>query len=457
MYKTQKKIDNFIEKHNLFQKGEELVVGVSGGADSVMLLHYLYTKQPEYAYTIKVAHINHGVREQANEDAEYVKALCEKWSLPFYRHDCNIKKLAKNKNISEEEAGRIERYNFFISLINADGKIVTAHTKNDQAETILMRFYRGSDIKGLGGILPKQGQRVRPLLCVTREEVEQYCKYYHLQYKQDHTNFLPIYTRNKIRLQCIPYIKENFNKGIIETIANHAVDYQESEAFLESLTKQQYAYCVKELDDKVIIDIPSIQTNHVYMQKRIIRLAIGKLLGKLKDITSKHIQSICCLMSLEAGKCIHLPYKLVATKEYKILTLQLEKRQQIKYSYPLTLGINEYDHLPYKIILTCYKNDGIQQKQENRYTKYIDYDKIKNSLQIRTKQPNDYIKTYQGTKKLNRFFIDQKVPREIRESFPLIVDENEVVWIIGERLNTNYYITEDTSTLLEIKILEKSL
>ena len=212
----ENKVRKFIDKYDLIQSGDHLIAGVSGGADSMMLLHFLYTHQQEYAIQIIVAHVHHGIRQEAEEDARFVEEMAKKWELPYYRHNCHVKELAKLKGISEEEAGRIERYNFFISLSNPYSKIVTAHTMNDQAETLLMRFFRGTDLRGLGGIAPQRDNIIRPLLSLQRKEIEAYCSYYGVAYQNDHTNFMPIYTRNKIRLECIPYIEKNINPNIVQ-------------------------------------------------------------------------------------------------------------------------------------------------------------------------------------------------------------------------------------------------
>ncbi len=147
MKDIHKKISDFIDNNNLINKNDELILGVSGGADSMMMLHYFYTYREYYEITLKVAHIHHGIRDSAEIDAKLVEDTCNKYDIPFFRHNCNIKELSKERGLSEEEVGRQERYSFFISLSNLNAKIVTAHNMNDQAETMLMRFFRGTDVK----------------------------------------------------------------------------------------------------------------------------------------------------------------------------------------------------------------------------------------------------------------------------------------------------------------------
>ena len=310
------KIKAFISKHHLVSRGDELILGVSGGADSMMLLYYFFSYQEEYGVRLKVAHVHHGLRLTADLDAQLVEETCKAYQIPFFRHDCNIKEIARERRISEEEAGREERYNFFISLLNANGKIVTAHNMNDQAETMLMRFVRGTDIKGLAGILPKRDQIIRPILCLTREEIETYCKEKGIKYRDDETNFQPIYTRNKMRLECIPYVKEHFNPSIVTSLGRHSELYQEEDEFLTIYTKEQFEVCCLQDSEYWMLLEEKMKWLHPYMQKRVILMTIEQLVDR-KDITSKHIEKCLELYSLQIGKEIHLPYNLIVRRDYE--------------------------------------------------------------------------------------------------------------------------------------------
>ena len=476
--KVHEKVRAFIEKHELIKAGDELVLGVSGGVDSMMMLFYFYLHQKDYHITLKVAHVHHGLRESAELDAKLVEAFCMEKGIPFFRHDCNIKAVSMERKLSEEEAGREERYNFFISLLNDGGKIVTAHNMNDQAETMLMRFVRGTDIKGLSGILPKRNQIVRPLLCLTRQEIEAYCKEMDIPFRDDETNFQTLYTRNKIRLECIPYIKEYLNPAIISSLGRQSELYREEEEFLSLHAKKLYKKCVVYVRDEIHIDLEFFKQQHVYMQKKIMRLAIDEMIG-LKDISHKHIDSCIELTKLPAGKEVHLPLGLVVRKDYHMMVLSvlvqkgkkaakdksnekiesskelLENAKQTKTMFCIDLieGKQYIKEAGLTIELCKIPVKRINQNKENIYTKYIDYGKIKNGLQIRTQRSLDYIRLKSGSKKLKKLFTDDKISKAIRDTLPLIADGNEIVWIVGNRLNANYYITEHTEEVLEIKIL----
>ncbi len=321
---------------------------------------------------------------------------------------------------------------------------------NDQAETMLMRFVRGTDVKGLSGILPQRERIIRPLLCLTREEIEAYCKVQEVKYRDDETNFQPIYTRNKMRLECIPYMKDHFNPALIKVLGRHSELYQEEEDFLSEYTKELFESCTINHKDYFVLSEEKMQKMHRYMQKRVILMGIENLVH-IKNITSKHIESVLELLLMQVGKEVHLPYHLIVRKDYEGLVF-IKATKKVEYCISLHEGVQFIREPRLEVEIRRVSRERINQNNENIYTKYIDYGKIKNGLQIRTRQSSDFIKLTGGSKKLKRLFTDDKISRTIRDTLPLIVDGNEVVWIIGNRLSTNYYITDDTKEVLEIQI-----
>ena len=451
----EEKVKKYIHHHKLIEKGDTIVVGVSGGADSMMLLHFLNKYKDYYGIYLKVAHVHHGIRLEADEDRDYVEAMAKKWNIPCYIHHCNIKAMAKERKMSEEEIGREERYNFFISLTNENDKIATAHNTNDQAETLIMRFLRGTDIKGLGGILAKRGSIIRPILCLTREEIEQYCRANHIDFHTDHTNYETIYTRNKIRLECIPYIQKNVNPNINMTLFEHSQIYQEQEAFLESYTHNIFSKIVKVKEQKIDISIDGLLKEEIYIQKRILYKSLSAIIGHSKDISLKHINQMIDLVNMENGKKICLPYDCMVYKNYEVLTISMESKGVFSnYEYTLQMGINNIEALDMKISMAFVTRKTFEQSQQNMYTKYIDYDRIKDNLCLRTRRINDYIVLKNGSKKLKKFYIDEKIPQHKRDSWPIITYGQEVVWVLDSRLNVNYFVTDRTENILEIKVIK---
>jgi tRNA(Ile)-lysidine synthase len=454
----EKKIEDYNSTYHLWKAYDNIIVGVSGGADSMALLHYLHKKKEKYHLNLQVAHVHHGIREDADKERDFVIAYCKSLGLPCAVSHCHIPRFAKDKGISQEEAGRLARYEFFASLAHEKGKIAVAHHKDDQVETMLMRFLRGSDIKGLGGMLPKRGQIIRPFLCIGREDIEAYCEKYNIPYCQDNSNFMPIYTRNKLRLVCIPYIKENINPNLADLLFEHSKLYQEEEEFLHEYVLKVYANACKEQTKKNIeIGILELQKEKPYIQKRILYYALTQILHHGKNITLHHIESIYALISKQPGKKICLPQNIVCLRGYETLCLKYETTSittlQTKI-YPISLGQNIFG-TDKKLILSLVTRKTFEQREENSYTKYIDYDKIKDSLCIRTRQTEDYITLLCGTKKIKKYFIDQKIPREQRSHVALLADGCQIIWVVGDRLNSAYYVDERTKNILEIKLEPK--
>ena len=234
------KVFNTIEKYNLISENDRIVVGVSGGADSVALLDILVKLQEKISFTILVAHVNHNIRIESIDDELFVQDLCQKYNVPFYIRSGNIQKLSKTLKLSEEEAGRHLRYDFFKELAGQNGKIVTAHHLNDNIETVIMKFLRGTSLEGLSGIDYQNGQIIRPFLDISRAEIEKYIEDNNLSYVTDKTNFMPIYTRNKVRLELIPYIKENLNPGIETSLSDSISLYREDNDFINEETNNSF-------------------------------------------------------------------------------------------------------------------------------------------------------------------------------------------------------------------------
>lgn len=449
------KIKPFIQFNQMIQEGDELILGVSGGADSMLLLYYFYQYQKDYHVTLKVAHVHHGLREEAHLDTDLVEQFCKQRQIPFFKHYCFVQTIAKQKKISEEEAGREERYQFFQSLAHSNSKIVTAHHMNDQAETVLMHLIRGSGIKGLGGISPNRGAIIRPFLCLTRLEIESYCKLYQVPYREDSTNQEVKYTRNKVRLQLLPFIEETINESAIKTIARTGMMCQEASEFIEAQTVCYYKEsCERETAFQIELNHQQLVTYPLYMQKCVLLYAIKQLTG-MKDYTSSHIESCIGLLNGQVGKKMMLPNHLSVIKDYQQIRLiknQLDEKKD--YCQTLKIGSNLISDLGLNIEITI---DPLYLEDETRYTKVIDCAKIKQDLCIRTRRTADYMTVPGGHKKLNRIMIDDKIPAAQRDHIPLIADGHEIIWIIGYRLSTHYYITKQTKKILEIKLnkLEK--
>ena len=451
----KKNVINYIEENKLIDKGESIVVGVSGGADSICLLHILKELRDEYQIQLIVAHINHGMRIEAKEDANFVRSICDKWDMPYEEHNCNIVELSREQKTSEEVVGRNERYNFFEETrvkYKAD-KIAVAHTMNDQAETMLMRLIRGSGVTGLGAIMAKRDFIIRPLLIISREQVEEYCRLNALDYKEDSTNKMDIYTRNKLRLKVLPILREDFNPNVIEVISQAADQLQETEDYLDIQTQEAYKKVVKKSQKGYEIHIKLLLSYHPVIQSRIIRMAIESNMGSLKDIKYKNINDIMELAHKQSGKSINISMETIAIREHSYIRI-LEHKKTLSYSQKLNIGINKVVESNKKVEMILVDDSKNKQRYENTYTKNIDYDKINGNLQIRNRKAGDKILLKNGSKKLKDFFIDEKIPKTCRDDVILIADDENVIWIVGYRLSEYYYITDQTKCILQIQITD---
>lgn len=332
------KVIQTIKKYEMLNDGDKIVLGVSGGPDSIAMLNVFkhiaekydiksYNKEQmsddmqnnyEESKKIKiiVAHINHMIRKEAIDDENYVRNYCEKNKIDFYSKSIDVVKIANNSKIGTEEAGRIVRYDFFDEVMKKTGanKIAIAHNKNDKVETIFMNLLRGSGIKGLRGIEPKRGKYIRPLIECERTEIEEYCKEKNLQPRIDKTNYENVYTRNKIRNLLIPYVKKEFNPNIIDTINRLSVVVSEEDDYMEKQVKNIYKEVLiqelKENEEKqIILDLKKFNMQEKVIKSRVIRYTITSLVGSTNQIEQVHIEDIIKLCNNNIGNKFLAPNK----------------------------------------------------------------------------------------------------------------------------------------------------
>lgn len=312
------KVLKTIQKYTLIENGDILVLGVSGGPDSITMLDILNEIKNDdkinLNFEIIVCHINHMIREEANEDEEYVKKYCNKKNIQFYSESIDVKKLANNNKTGVEETGRTVRYEFFNEICkktNAN-KIAIAHNKNDKIETIIMNVIRGTGISGLKGIEAKRGKYIRPLIECERFEIENYCEQNKLNPRIDKTNFDNEYTRNKIRNVVIPYIKKEFNPNIIETIDRLSDVVNKEDLYIEEQMKKEYKNILQEeRNDQIVLNLKKFNNQEKVIKARLVLYTITRLLGNCKGIEKIHIEDIIKLCSNNIGNKYLTPNKNV--------------------------------------------------------------------------------------------------------------------------------------------------
>lgn len=449
-----------INKYNMISKGDSIIVGVSGGPDSISLLHVLHSIRDKYSIHIHAAHLNHMLRgKESDLDTEYVKFFCSKLGIPCSVKYVDINKLSAETGMSTEEAGRKARYEFFSDLAKEIGatKIALAHNMNDQAETILMRMMRGTGIEGLCGIKPVRDDiYIRPLIETPRSEIEKYCEENKLAPRIDSSNLEPVYMRNRIRLELIPYIKKNFNARIEYSLSQMSRLLSEDNDFLNEYVNNIYGIIVKIKGQNVMIDADLLKPYCISIKKRVIRKAILDVKGDLIGIESKHVElSLSVAEEGSTGSAVELPGGLKAVKSYNYLQIMhSDSENPCTFSYSLCIPggiyINETGaRLDSEII----ENLPEDYKKSSRFIKYFDCDKIEGTLTVRCRQEGDYIVPLgmRGRKKLKELFIDNKIPKNERENIPLVAAGSEVIWVIGHNINDNYKIINGTKRILKLE------
>lgn len=301
-----------IEKYNMLEKGDKIVVGVSGGPDSMTLLHILQKFKEKYDIEIFVAHINHMIRENAKIDEKYVEDYCKKNNIQCFVKRADVVAKAQIDKNGVEEAGREVRYNFFNEVLKRtnSNKIAIAHNLNDNSETVIMNCLRGTGLAGLKGIEPKRGKYIRPLIETPREEIEKYCAQNNINPRHDESNDDTTYTRNKIRNIIIPYLKKEFNPNIIAGISRLSNIVKEEQEYLIKETKIAYdEVIIDEKENTIIYNVRKFNEKDIVIQKRLILLGIEKIFGNTKGIEKINLEDIIKLCNNNIGNKFLRPNK----------------------------------------------------------------------------------------------------------------------------------------------------
>lgn len=459
------KVYNTIKQHKLIQDGEGIVVGISGGPDSVCLLHLLHSLSDELKIRLFAVHINHMLRgEESEADEHYVRRFCAELGIPLFVDREDVKGLSLKKGISLEEAGRQVRYDRFSRYVEKTGasKIAVAHNRNDQAETVLMNLMRGCGIDGLKGMEYCSGRIIRPLLDIGRDDIEAYCREYSLDPRTDSSNLTGVYMRNRVRLELIPYMEKLYGCDIIESINRMTLLLKDDSHFLEASAADSFNKCIAGCGDgTVILSISEITGLHPALQKRVVRLAIKAVKGNLKEIESSHVESILEICSRgKTGAQVCLPAGLAAVRSYGMLKLQRAEsgKETPDFDVPLTVpGTTYVKEIGMSVDTRIEKRpesvEDFYNIGYNSLVQFLDYDKLNGGINIRNRRNGDVFKPYKstGTKKLKEYFIDKKIPRDERRRIPLIAAGNEVVWVVGHKISDKFKVTENTKRVLRIE------
>ncbi len=462
----RKKVDLFMKEHEMLQQKDTIIVGVSGGADSVCLLWILKELREQYQTKIVAVHVHHGIRGiEADEDEQYVRALCEKWECEFQAFHVDVPLLAQTESMTVEEAGRNARYHAFSEVAKqyekeSNVKIAVAHHLDDNTETILMNLFRGSGLKGLSGMEPVRDNIIRPLLCLKRSEIEKALMEQSINWRTDATNLETDYTRNKIRLQVIPMISESFPQ-VQEHILQTAKIMSETDKFLNKLACEFIDKYVTFGYNEIVWNKKMFLETDMVLKKQIVRQVLLKGGIGLKDITSKHMEDICMISEKQVGKRIELPYGWSVKSGYDTVCIYQKNNSNLENlemdNLKMDISIFPYKQIPNQDnMIDMEKHKKNVNFPENQYTKWFDYDTIKDGVVLRTRKTGDRIQVNPtGSKKLKDYMIDAKIPKEIRDTIPVIASENQILWVVGYRMSEAFKVTTETKTIMQITLSKK--
>lgn len=439
------KVEKTIEKFSMLKSGQTVAVGVSGGADSVCLLHVLSKIRAKYDIVVKAVHINHNIRgTEAKRDEDFVRDFCKKIGVEFILFSRDIPALSKELSMSEEECGRKVRYECFAS-VEAD-VIATAHTLSDSAETVLFNLARGSGIKGLGGIAPVRGNIIRPLIELTRQDIEQYCFENELDFVTDSTNLSDDYTRNKIRHNVIPVLR-GINPGFEKNIGRLSSCAREDEHFL---TK-----CACELLEKSKMQegwsLENFSRADVAVKKRALLKILSDNMNKEPE--SKHVQ--LCMEALETKKSVEIAKDLYICFDGDIISLRKKcKENAAAWSVSVCLGEN-----------TAFnggtlKTEIIEKHENQKYDtmRFIDADELDLfRLTVRSRNEADKFSDIRrkNTKTLKKLFYEKHIPKEKRNDIAVLSHDNTVVWVEGFGTDAKFVVNEKTKKVIAIDIVRQ--
>lgn len=440
-----------------------IVVGMSGGADSTALLTVLNSLKQVLGISIIAVHVNHGIRQEAHEDEAFSVDYCKSLGIECIVVKKDIPALSKKWNMTEEEAGRKARYDAFSKVLR-DKKadyIAVAHHQNDVAETLLMNLFRGTGLHGAGGIRASRDNVIRPLLCVTRSEIEDYLKEKDICYCTDATNAENIHTRNKIRNKLIPFAEREINSGALEHLSRAAIKFAQADEYIRSVSSKCYDKAVSKDRDGLVINLDVLSEEPDIIVEDVILKCFEALTPSRKDITYRHVDMVLRLAKEKNGTVsVDLPYGLVAKREYEFLKISSnhadEKSARIEKVFlqdiitkKKMLNIQNLGMASVSLI----EYNGGTAFPTSSYTKWFDYDRIQTAF-FRHPSKGDYICFEQDgeihTKKLTKYMTDEKIPRDARKKIVVLANGSEIAWVVGYRMNCNYKVTDSTKTILSI-------
>ncbi|MFH1076740.1 MAG: tRNA lysidine(34) synthetase TilS [Pseudomonadota bacterium] len=459
-----------IQKHQMLSQGDSVVVGVSGGPDSVALLHLLYAISQGWPMRLGAVYLNHGLRQQANQEADMVAQLAERLGIPYEIGLCDVRRFSLTQRLSIQEAAREARYAFYQKTAAKWGfqKVALGHQLDDQAESVLLRLFRGSGTTGLAGIPPVRDKTfIRPLIETSRATIISFLEKNNIHYMTDESNSGLKYLRNRIRKELIPEIVAHYNPKIAITLGHLADILRDEEKFWEGLVARTLKDLTKTKTDKIIaLNLKGLMELHPALKKRVIRAGIQAIKGDLRGISFDHVKAIDeltidhgCPSSVVCGQ-INLPKSIIAAIEPGALVFYRKHVSERKpYQYIV-------EHAPSEVFISeigatlkvsfCSIDDVVFPKADAPYNlAFLDYESIRFPLLARNFEPGDHFIPLgmTGSQKVKNFFINEKVPKRIRGICPIVLSEDKIIWIGGYRLSDLVKIKSNTKKVVRLELI----
>ncbi|MDH4164197.1 MAG: tRNA lysidine(34) synthetase TilS [Nitrospirota bacterium] len=448
-----------IKKHSLLSPGDRVVVAVSGGPDSVCLLSVLRELSRELDLTLQVAHVDHMFRgKESADDARFVADLANKLGLPSSIGQFDVPRYCRERGCSSQEGARKVRYGFLQQVAHDTGasRIATGHTADDQAETLLMRLIRGAGVAGLSGIPPVRDNVVRPLIEITRTQVLDYLRQQDLAYRVDPSNDQPVYTRNRIRLEVLPVLKR-LNPRIVETLALEAALLRDEDEAVEEHLRAIAEHAVARNDDVLALKREAFESLPAAFRRRLFRIVVNMTEADASSLSLGQVDdALAFLMTARTGRSLHLPRGLTVTREYDRFVFSTHQDPAAfahDLPVPGTLRAPEIGReISTEVVLP---GDPGPERSNYRWQASFDYDKIRPFLTIRSRRPGDWFRPAGmagKSKKLQDFFVDEKVPLRKRGSIPLLCSGEDILWVVGLRTDERFLPGPETKKIVIVTV-----
>ncbi|HHW60544.1 MAG TPA: tRNA lysidine(34) synthetase TilS [Syntrophomonadaceae bacterium] len=449
------RVQQYILANEMILPGERVIVAVSGGPDSMVLLHILHRLSSSLSCELIAAHLNHQLRPEADDEQSFVETVCQEWNLPCYSHKVDIAARAAEQKRNIEELGREERYQFFDTLAArlAADKIATAHHEDDQAETVLMNMIRGTGIKGLRGILPVQGKVIRPLLSISKNDILSYAEENGLAYCTDASNQDPSFLRNRIRHHLLPSLQKDYNPQMVRSLSNLAHIALHENAWMEEETDRCWLAVLREQQPHMIsLDLQEVAGLHPALQHRIFLRALSILTGE-EGWGWQDVDQIVDLSSRPgSSRRLELKKQLRVFKSYDTMIFTTVEPVVQDFCYEIKVPDFIYiEEIKQGFELSIINVEAMKPEPGHIY---LDYDKLEPPLFIRSRRDGDRFHPVgmQGSKKLKKLFIDLKIPFLKRDQIPLLTTRKGLVYaVVGYGISRLAMVDKESKRILVIK------